>query len=499
VVLNSLTGERVGRSLSLLRPFGRFLELGKRDYYEHRRMAMAPFRNNLSYHGIDLDQALESRAGFRRNVMSRVLELVSHGVLRPLPFRVFPISRARDAFRHMQMGQHIGKIVIGLDDEDARPEPGEGAPLALRADRSYLITGGLSGLGLETARWMAHRGARHLTLVSRSGPAAPDAVAAVEELRAAGCEVLAASVDVSDEAALRRLLVESSQKMPPLAGVVHSAMTLDDAMIPAMTPERFWRGARAKILGAWNLHRLTLDTPLDFFVLYSSVSATLGVPGQANYAAGNAFLESLAHYRRRMNLAGTAVAWGAISDTGYLVRNPGVRETLENRVGVRSLSSRQAFQYLDQILTRDCPQWIAADFNWSKLSTSSAALLRSPRFAELVEHGTVASSAEDVENLRTALAAMAPGERHKLLIDLLTKELARVLGSAPARLDPHRPLTELGVDSLMAVELLTAIDTRFHAPITSLEIMGGVTIAQLAGSLAAAIQAASADGQETCK
>ena len=165
LVLNTLSGEAVPRSFSVLRPFGRFLELGKRDFIEHKRMAMAPFRNNLSYFGIDLDQAMAVRPGLRGTILPRVVELMSQGVLRPLPFRSFPASRAREAFRHMQKSQHIGKIVISFDDEDMRAVPAEGAILPLRPDGTYLITGGLSGLGLETARWMARKGARNLVLV----------------------------------------------------------------------------------------------------------------------------------------------------------------------------------------------------------------------------------------------------------------------------------------------------------------------------------------------
>ena len=496
LVLNTLSGEAVPRSFSVLRPFGRFLELGKRDFIEHKRMAMAPFRNNLSYFGIDLDQAMAVRPGLRGTILPRVVELMSQGVLRPLPFRSFPASRAREAFRHMQKSQHIGKIVISFDDEDMRAVPAEGAILPLRPDGTYLITGGLSGLGLETARWMARKGARNLVLVGRSGAAAPEAAAAVEEIEANGCVVLAASADVADEGALRQLLVQVSERMPPLRGVVHAAMVLDDTLAPLMTAERFWHAARPKIPGAWNLHCLTIDSPLDFFVLYSSAATTLGTPGQANYVAGNLFLESLAQYRRSLGLVGTAISWGAISDTGYLARNTAVRETLENRLAVRPLSARQALRYLEQILVRDCANWIAADVNWRKLASTSPALVRSPRFGLLVGDETGAPSAEAVEDVRARLLALSPDEVRQAVSEILLNELARVVGGSAARIDPERPLAELGVDSLMAVELLTSIESRFHVQLSPLEIMGGGTLSQVARLIAGAVTAETVDQGE---
>jgi phthiocerol/phenolphthiocerol synthesis type-I polyketide synthase C len=346
---------------------------------------------------------------------------------------------------------------------------------------------------------MAEKGARHLVLVSRSGPRSAEEAAEVEKLRSAGCEVLATSADVTDAGALRRVLEEVSHRMPPLRGVVHSAMVLDDTMIPAMTVERFWNCARSKILGAWNLHHLTLDAPLDFFVLYSSIAATTGNPGQANYAAGNTFLESLAHYRRSLGLCSTAIAWGAISDTGYLARNPGVRETLESRLSMRPSPARQALRYLEQVLADGGPHWIVADVNWTELASSFSALARSPRFSSLLDAGMEAEPAEAVEDIRARLRTLPLDEAREAVTEILTKELARVLGSTPGRIDPHRSMADLGVDSLMAVELLTAIDTRFHAPVTSLEIMGEATVSQLAGRIAAAIQAVPVDGQEPRK
>ncbi len=330
VVLNSLAGEMVALSFSVLRPFGRFLELGKRDFFEFSRMGMAPFRNNLSYFGIDLDQALAMRPEFGREVMSRLIEGIRQEEFQPLPFQLFPISQIREAFRCMQQGRHIGKIVVSFEDAAVRlPRKRKGAFHA-REDGTYLIAGGLRGFGLETASWLADHGARHLVLASRTGVIDPEAAEIVDRIKETGAHVLTAKVDITKEDELSALMSQISADMPPLLGVIMAAMVLDDVLAQHMTPIQFWRAAEPKIFGAWNLHRQTLETPLDFFVMFSSATTILGNPGQANYAAGNAFLEALAHYRRTKGLPGTAISWGAISERRLSGTEPNGARNAEN-------------------------------------------------------------------------------------------------------------------------------------------------------------------------
>jgi acyl carrier protein len=273
-------------------------------------------------------------------------------------------------------------------------------------------------------------------------------------------------------------------------------MVLKDTAIATMTAEDFWSSARSKIVGAWNLHCLTQTAPLDYFVVYSSVTAVAGNPGQANYAAGNLFMEALVHQRRALGLCGTAIEWGAISDTGYLTGNPSVRETLEKRLCVRPYTARRALRYLEQILAHGGAHWIAADADWSRLASSLAAVTRSPRFSALLGERGSAETPGTVEDMRARLEQLSQDEARQAVTEILSKELARVLGAALGRIDPDRPMGELGVDSLMAVELLTAIDTRFHASVTSLDIAGGATVSQIAGRIVAAIQVPRADGEE---
>jgi acyl transferase domain-containing protein/NADPH:quinone reductase-like Zn-dependent oxidoreductase/NADP-dependent 3-hydroxy acid dehydrogenase YdfG/acyl carrier protein len=486
VALNSLSGDAIARTMSVLRPFGRFCELGKRDFFEASRMSLAPFRNNLSYFGIDLDQALAVRADFRRTVIPRVLELIRAGALRPLPVKLFPVSQSRDAFRYMQKAEHIGKIVVSFDDPDLRL-PRERAPFVARPDGAYVIAGGLSGLGLATAHWLADRGAGHLLLLSRSGQTTAESRASLDQLRARGVDVVIERVDITDARALDLVLDSMRDRMPAVRGVIQAAMVLEDGPVEQMTPERFWRAASPKILGTWNLHQLTLDAPLDFFIMYSSATTCLGNPGQANYVAGNAFMEGLAHLRRAQGLPATAVSWGAISDTGYLARNSRVLKILERRIALRPMTAAQALACLEPLLALDRANPIVADLDWAALAGPEHALVRAPRFTRLVEGVRSGSDVPGVD-LQAMLIAMPADDARVRIEQMLAQDLAPILGS-DAALDARRPLAELGLDSLMAVELMTAIERRYRVQFGAMEIMGTTTLAQVADRILAKVQA----------
>ncbi len=300
VVLNSLSGEAVAKNLAVLKPFGRFLELGKRDFYENTKIGLRPFRNNISYFGIDADQLMVERPELAGRLYREVEGLLARGTFRPLPHRVFPAGRAADAFRYMQQSRQIGKVIVTNRVPVAATRGAAAAPAGLRLEpeATYLVTGGLGGFGLATAHWLAARGARSLVLVGRSGAARPEAQEAVAELEAAGVRVTVARADVAKLDELRGVLDEIAAELPPLRGVVHGAMVLEDGLIRNLDRRRLLRVLAPKVLGARNLDQLTRGLPLDFFVLYSSATTCFGNPGQGNYVAANLYLEALAEERR---------------------------------------------------------------------------------------------------------------------------------------------------------------------------------------------------------
>jgi phthiocerol/phenolphthiocerol synthesis type-I polyketide synthase C len=283
--------------------------------------------------------------------------------------------------------------------------------------------------------------------------------------------------------------------MPPLRGVIQAAMVLDDVPGEQMTPERFWRAANPKIVGTWNLHKLTLDTPLDFFVMYSSATTCLGNPGQGNYAAGNAFMEALAQHRRAHSLTAIAVSWGAISDTGYLARHSKVLQILERRIALRPMTATQSLGCLESLIALDHANPIIADIDWTALAGPNNALVNAPRFARLVEGARSGVDAPGAD-LQVMLAALPADEARAIVEEALTQDLCSILRSE-SKLDVHRPLAELGLDSLMAVELMTVIERRYRVQFGAMEIMGTTTLAQVAERIVIKVQAGAASAPVT--
>lgn len=500
VVLNSLAGEAMERSLQVVRPFGRFLELGKRDFYAGSRLGLRPFRQNISFFGIDADQLLTRRAPLAGRLFREMVELFREGHLRPLPYRRFEHEEAVQAFRLMQQSGHIGKIVVGAPPAEARRVPDSAKPFALSADATYLVAGGLGGFGLETARWLVERGARHLLLLGRSGAAGEAARQGVESLQAAGAEVVVEACDLADAAAVEAVVARAAERMPPLRGLLHTAMVLDDGLIANLDAERFDRVLRPKVEGAWNLHRATRGLTLDFFVLYSSATTTVGNPGQANYVAANAYLESLARQRRAEGLPGLAVAWGAIGDAGYLARHAEVSESLARRLGRQSLAAREALAGLERLLQHGeggpaaaCP--VYARIDW-RAAGGELAVLSQPGFREIVaEAGSGGGESESKVDLRKMVEGLDVAAARDLIAGLLAGEVARILRLPVEEVDRQRPLAELGMDSLMALELRMAAEQRLDVEVPLMSLADGTTLSGIAGRLAARLVGAE-DGAE---
>jgi NADPH:quinone reductase-like Zn-dependent oxidoreductase len=242
-----------------------------------------------------------------------VAGLVESGGLHPLPFRAFPAARVDAAFRLMAQGRHTGKIVVSF----AQPFlPRRGRPLAqpfvVRSDARYLVTGGLGGFGRVIARWLADQGARHLVLCGRSGAASPEAEAFVTELRGRGVDIEIHQADAGSGEDVSRVVSAIENSGPPLRGIFHLAMVIDDAPMGVLTADRLRKVMAPKAHGAWLLHERTRHIPLDCFVMFSSVSSIFGNPAQANYAAANAVLDSLALHRRALGLSALAINWGVL-------------------------------------------------------------------------------------------------------------------------------------------------------------------------------------------
>jgi acyl transferase domain-containing protein/NADPH:quinone reductase-like Zn-dependent oxidoreductase/thioesterase domain-containing protein/acyl carrier protein/short-subunit dehydrogenase len=459
LILNSLAGDVIAKSLSLLAPGGRFLEIGKRDVYANTAIGLRPLRNNASVHVIDMGQML---AGAPADVQRHLRQILSHfrsGAFKPLPNTVYPFSRAIEAFREMAQARHIGKIVLSASAEEIVPQrrlPWD--PLRLSSRAAYLITGGMSGFGLELARWLVARGARNLVLVGRTGASKPEAKAAIVELRGKGAQVTIVRADVSDVRQVNRLMRRIDACGAPLRGVFHASMVIDDGMMMQLSPERFSTVLAAKAQSAWNLHLATLNRRLDHFMLFSSIASLLGSIGQSNYICANCFLDALAHHRSAIGLPALAVNWGPIRDAGYLARNPVIAERLAER-GFLGLASAQALEMLGYLMRSDAAQVGFAEVDWKKIAGLSpgASLARYSDLAGLGGH----SESEGAGSLRWALQSASAEGQHDLAVEQVTGVIAKIMRTAPVKLDPARPLNQLGLDSLMAFEVILSLEEAF--------------------------------------
>jgi acyl transferase domain-containing protein/acyl carrier protein len=494
VILNSIAGEAVDKNLSLLRPFGRFLELGKRDYLENKNVGLRPFRHNISYFGIDADELLAKRPAMCGTLLNDMMELFERGELRPLVHTELPACDVDHAFRLMHHSRHVGKIVISMRDgpcEIRRPAPIR-SEYRFRQNASYLITGGTSGFGLATARWMAGKGARHLILLARHGLASAEAQQSVARLRESGANVVVVNCDVADPVALQKVLRDLRETVPPLRGIVHAAMVLDDCIIRNLSEDSFQRVFRPKVNGAWNLHQLTLDASLDFFVMYSSVATYVGNPGQASYVASNASLEALARQRRQLGRPATAIAWDAITDTGFVARNPALRKSLA-RHGIDGITSAEALEHLEQILAGDVAEAAVIRANW-QATRRLLPIAGTPKFTFVTHATTEEEAIGSDQDLRELIESLPSEEKHVFVRNLLAEEISGILQLPADRLEHKRSMQEMGVDSLMAMELVTALERRFGVEVPIMVLSENATIDALTVRV---IQLLAADASES--
>ncbi|MGW0791975.1 SDR family NAD(P)-dependent oxidoreductase [Streptomyces sp. NPDC002911] len=438
VVLDALAGEFVDASLRLLPRGGRFLEMGKTDIRDATEVAER--HPGVEYRAYDLAEADDDRV---RELLDELVGLFDRGALTPLPVTAWDVRHAPDAFRHLSRARHTGKAVLTLP---RRPDP----------DGTVLVTGGTGSLGALVARHLvtAH-GARNLVLASRRGPDAPGARELTAELTALGATVRVEACDAADREALA-LLLESVPATAPLTAVVHTAGVVDDGVLAALTPERMAAVLRPKADAALNLHELTRDLDLAALVLFSSAAGVLGNPGQANYAAANAFLDGLARVRRTEGLPAVSLAWGLWSHASGMtstLAEADLRRT--ERDGMLGLTAEEGLALLDAALTAGEPALVPTRLDPGVLRDRAASGALPPMLRALVRAPRRAAAAmAPGATLAERLAQLPADEKAALVLDLVRKEAAAVLGHSDASLvAPDRAFKEAGFDSLTGVEL----------------------------------------------
>jgi acyl transferase domain-containing protein/NADPH:quinone reductase-like Zn-dependent oxidoreductase/NAD(P)-dependent dehydrogenase (short-subunit alcohol dehydrogenase family)/acyl carrier protein len=483
VVLNALAGPAQRLSLELLRDGGRFVEIGKQDIAAAKELSLLPFNRALSFIAVDLDRISSSRPAVCGRLAHEVWQAFATGRLRALPTEVFPAGQAAEAFRRLATGAVIGKVALDFRGAELMVSPGLSPAAPIRARATYLVTGGLGGFGLRTAAWLADRGAQRLVLASRRGEPEGDDARVVAQLRERGVEVVCVALDVCDAGAVQRTIAEIDRHDAPLRGVFHSAMVLEDRPIRELDEASVARVCGPKIEGALNLHRATLGCALDCFVMFSSVSAMVGNPGQGAYAAANAFLDGLCMLRRQAGLPASSVSWGVLDETGVVARNDAVRRHLES-MGLRPLPPARALQALGRAMDEDFGAVGIIDIDWSRWRKATAPTPWQ-RLAELDDADTSTDAA--AASFAAVLAGLAPEERRVQVEDRIAAAFSEVLRLPVERIDPERRLEDYGVDSLMAVELQVAIEAEVGVELSTMELLAGRCLRSLAQRVLALI------------
>ena len=488
LVLNSLAGEFIPKSFSITATNGRFLEIGRTGIWDQAQVAQ--LNRNLSYFPIDLASTFEKSPELVRSLFDELIPDFRTGQLKPLPLKIFPLDELIPAFRFMAQARHIGKVVLshpsfrGQREGSARVEPGR--ERTLKPEGSYLITGGLGGLGLLVAGWMSEQGATHLVLTGRSG-ASESAVSAIRAMEEKGTRVVVAQGDVSDRALLVELFSRFGHSLPPLRGIVHSAGTLDDGVLAQQTWERFERVMAPKVDGAWHLHTLSQDRPLDFFVLFSSAVSMLGSAGQGNHVAACAFEDALAHHRHDLGLPALSINWGPWGEIGAATQG-GVSHRLRMK-GFHLIEPQQGLRVFEHLLWQDRAQVGVMSVDWRQYVDSLPPGCQSMLFSRVLSKADVHPLVEPrkapqppalLEQLR-----QAPPNKRRPLLEAHIRELAiKVLGLNPSfKLDVNQGLATFGMDSLMTIELKNRLKASVGKPLSSTIVFDHPTVAALAEHL----------------
>ncbi len=494
IVLNSLAGPAIDAGLSLLKPKGRFIELGKTDI-----RAAAAIRQqwpHAEYLLADLTPLFAERSPWIRSHLEALLREIAKGDLPSLPVTAFEAHEVKHAFRHMAAARHIGRVVVREGTRDL-------------ARGAHLITGGLRGIGLKLAEWLVQQGARELVLVGRNQPGEA-ALQTIAQMEARGATVSLFEGDIAELATAERVVRHAAGS---LRGVWHCAGVIDDAALAAQSWERLAPVMRPKADGAWNLHTLTVGMDLDVFVSFSSLASLVGSRGQANYCAANAFLDGLAQLRRANGLPALTVNWGAWGETG-LAAGEAIERQLA-RTGLNPMQPQDALEALKLALHTGQPQLAIAAIDWPKYLSQIPGNQKSSRqrdgsradgakagsiYAELIletelgkalDKGRIPGASDppqSAERKGTAtvarlaeLTALSPAGRRPALMRVLEEVVRTTLDLRPSdEIDPDESLNELGMDSLLAVELRNSLSAVFEKRLSSTLLFDYPTLHMLA-------------------
>ncbi|KAK7418132.1 hypothetical protein QQX98_004107 [Neonectria punicea] len=495
VVINSLAGDLLRETWESLACFGRFIEIGKRDITANTKLEMRKFELNCTFSSVDLTLVAAERPKLMGRVLASVMDLLAKGIVKPIgPISTVGISEVETALRRLQSGKTSGKVIVSpRAGERVKAAYPKGSSTLLQADATYCIIGGTGGLGRSITKRLIQRGARHVVLLSRSGIITEELAQLVEYARACSTNIYVKACDVSDEESVTSLVEESRKMLPPVRGVVHAAMVIKDILFEKMTYEHYDLVVRSKVYGAWNFHKALLDTPLDFFIMLSSVAGIVGNRGQAAYSAANTYLDALTRYRLRRGFAATSLNLTAVSNVGYLAQDSAKKsEVLKNLSGttmdesevlalveaaidgkIGTMSNEQCVTGLDFSNGASLPYY-ASDGKFSHLRQVAIANSKDNYDASATASLSIAQELVKAATPEDAQEFVTASLRNKLgAILMLPTEVVMAQQATMS-------VTAFGLDSLNAIELRNWIGKEMQAHLQILELLTSGSLGDLA-------------------
>ncbi|GAB0134903.1 t1pks [Epichloe bromicola] len=489
VVLNSLSGEMFRHSCDLVAPFGRFVEIGRKDLMDDALMPMLYLLKNITFGYVDMALIIDTNKPLARRVLHDVATLLAQGHINPVMLTSMPISDIEAAFRLIQAGKHTGKIILRVEEkQDIKAIPAVPATAKFRPDASYAVVGGFGGIGHAVIEWMADNGAKHIVCISRSGAKSQKNMEFMESIKAKGVSLIAARCDITSESEVSSLARQFKERpeLYPIRGVIQSSVVFDDGLFEQMTAERWWNVLGPKVQGTKNLDKAFKDA--DFFVVMSSIISLCGNDGQANYAAACCFQDELVRQRAASGSHAFSMNIGPVDDVGWLSENLDVAKEVQRR-GFASVSIKQVLSMLNYAMMH---QPDSNDPNSSVCAISprpyysdsdEQAQKREKRFAHIVKVGTesrATSSGDGHDALSHLDKAGTFNDAVDLVCGALLKQLGKLIATPEDMLSPANSLDYYGVDSLVAVEMRNWIVAYLKADLPLMMIRGTGSILELA-------------------
>lgn len=497
VILNSLSGDGLRASWECIAAYGRFIEIGKADITANSTLPMGSFAGNVTFSAVDLFHVAQTNQNLAHSLLESTMKLLAESIIHhPSPLHVYRASNIEQAFRYLQSGKNTGRIIISVNEDDVVPKRiVDRSKWTLDPNASYLVAGGLGGIGRAILLWLADKGAKHLIVPSRSGGSSSEAAAeAIAELQRRGVNILTPKCDVADADSFSSVLSQCSQKMPAIKGCINAAMVLQDAVLSNMTYAQWDLTMRSKVATSWNLHK-QLPNDLDFFVLLSSLNGIYGGIAQSNYAAGCTFQDALARFRISAGQKAVSFDIGWMHNIGIIAETPAYQQQRKVQGNMGLIEDTELLALLDlycdpshPLLDSDKSQILIGAVTPSDVLASGGSpppqtlVPLFATFSQILNDGAGSAGGQGaVDNFAAMFRKQdaTPEERAEVVVRSLVTKLSRALSIAADDVDVGKHLSDYGVDSLMAVELRNWITKDFEANVAVFEIMGGTKIKDL--------------------